>query len=147
MCRASSEIAVATTARSVEDSPHCAASSRPFWRAVTMSTSAPTGTRTSTGIAAAFTPGCLSRPAEVRESLLEVERGRDAFEREPELDHRKRDLRLDADDDRLRAAQPNHVSHITEGPGGEGIDHVQRGDVDDDAARAEMSDLLDQDVA
>jgi hypothetical protein len=82
----------------------------------------------------AFAPKCLARPAEVRESLLEVEGGRDAFEREPELDHRKGDLRLDADDDRFRAAQPNHVRHIAERPGGEGIDHVQRGDVDDDAA-------------
>src|SRR5438132_8105417 len=146
MFRASSEIAVATTARSVTYSPHCAASSRPFWRAVTMSTSEPTVTRTSTGIAAAFTPGCPSRPAEVRESLLEVERGRHAFEREPELDHRERDLRLDADDDRLRTAQPNHVSHVAESPGGKRINHVERRDVDDDPARAEMSDLLDQDV-
>src|SRR5438132_3888521 len=147
MFRASSEIAVATTARSVTYSPHCAASSRPFWRAVTMSTSEPTATRTSTGIAAAFTPGRFSRPAEVRESLLEVERGRHAFEREPELDHRECDLRLDADDDRLRTAQPNHVRHIAESPGGERIDHVQGGDVDDDPARAEMPDPLDQDVA
>src|SRR5438445_10832056 len=147
MFRASSEIAVATTARSVADSPHCAASSRPFWRAVTMSTSEPTATRTSTGIAAAFTPGRSSRPAEVRESLLEVQRGRHAFEREPELDHRERDLRLDADDDRLRAAQPNHVSHIAKGPGGERIDHVQRRDNDDDPARTEEAGPDDQDVA
>src|SRR5512144_875730 len=101
MLRAGSEIAVATSVCSVRDSPRAAASSRPFWRAVTMSASPSIGTWVSTPIAAP--PRRLA--AREREPLLEVERRRDAVEREAELHHRERDLGLDPHHHRPRAAQ------------------------------------------
>src|SRR5262247_1138232 len=118
MLRASSEIAVATTARSVDGKPHCDASSRPFWRAATTSESQSIGTRTSS----AMSPNLLVSlgfAVEVREALFQIEAGRDPFQGEPQLDHRKSHLRLDAHDDGLGAAQPDHVRHVPQGPGRE----------------------------
>src|SRR2546425_15388 len=89
MFRASSEIAVATTARSVEGNPHWDASSRPFWRAETMSTSRSIDTRTSSAMSANLMPGALPLPVKVGETFLEVERRRDPLQREPQLDHRE----------------------------------------------------------
>src|SRR5438034_7551371 len=89
MFRASSEIAVATTARSVEGNPHCAASSRPFWRAATMSESESIDTRTSSAMSANFMPRALPLAIKVCEALFEVQRGRHALEREAQLDHRE----------------------------------------------------------
>src|SRR5882724_6450385 len=101
MLRATSEIAVATSVRLVPARPACAAMSRPRCRAVTMSESWAIGTRVSAGMVAAS-----PHPAgEQLETLLEVERGGDAVERQAELDHRERDVGLDADDDRRGAAQ------------------------------------------
>src|SRR5438445_12680908 len=88
MCRASSEMAVATTARSVEGKPQCDASSRPFWRAETMSATESMGTRTSSAMSANLMVVALHLAVKVREALFQVQRGRHALEREPELDHR-----------------------------------------------------------
>src|SRR5215470_1689708 len=137
MFRASSEIAVATTAMSVDGNPHCDASSRPFWRAATTSESQSIGTRTSS----AMSPNLLlslGLAVEVRETLLQIERGRDTLQGEPQLDHREGHLRLDADDDGLGAAQPNHVRHVPQGAGRERVDDVERGDVHDDAPGAHL---------
>src|SRR5688572_19679994 len=110
MFLASSEMAVATTARSVEGKPHCDANSRPFWRAETMSTSRSMGTRTSSAMSAnLMVLGTLSLAVEVREALFQVERSRHALQREPQLDHREGHFRLDPHDDSLRSAQPDHV--------------------------------------
>src|SRR6266478_7938203 len=147
MFLANSEMAVATTARSVEGKPQCDASSRPFWRAETMSASESMGTRTSSAMSANLMVGALHLAVEVREALFQVQRGRDALEREPELDHRERHLGLDADDDGLGPAQPDHVGHVPQGPGGERVDHVERGDVHDDAPGADLADLQHQGVA
>src|SRR6267378_2915607 len=149
MFRASSEIAVATTASSVEGKPHCAANSRPFCRADTMSASVSMDTRTSSAMSAPFMllDFPLGAAMEVLEPFLQVQRRRHTLQREPQLDHRERDLGLDADDDGLRAAQPDHVGDVAERAGRERIDHVERGDVHDDAARADLTDLIDQRVA
>src|SRR6266571_3386711 len=54
MFRASSEIAVDTRTRSVAGKPHHPASSRPFWRAATMSVSQSMGTLTSPAMSASL---------------------------------------------------------------------------------------------
>src|SRR4029077_14174595 len=145
--RASSEIAVATTAVSVDGKPHCDASSRPFCRAETTSESQSMETRTSS----AMSPDLLTVPialtVEVGEAFLQVQRGRNTFQGEPELDHREGDLRLDADDHGLGAAQADHVGHVPQGAGRKRIDHVERGDVDDDSTRPDLADLEHQGVA
>src|SRR2546428_11841750 len=104
MFLANSEMAVATTARSVEGKPQCDASSRPFCRAETMSASQSMDTRTSSAMSAYLLAGPLAFPVKVREALFQVQRGRDAFERQAQLDHRERHLGLDADDDGFRTA-------------------------------------------
>src|SRR4030095_1107890 len=102
MLRASSEMAVATTARSVVANPQCDASSRPFWRAATMSASQSMGTRTSSAMSAHLLAGALPLAVKVRKAFFQVQRGRDALEREPELDHPERHLRLHSHADGLR---------------------------------------------
>src|SRR5437879_8306674 len=109
MLRASSEMAVAITARSVVGKPHCDASSRPFWRAETMSASQSMDTRTSSAMSAYLLARALPFPVKVRKPLFQVQRCRDALQRQPQFDHRECDFGLDADDDGLRAAQPDHV--------------------------------------
>src|SRR5712691_9906897 len=147
MFRASSEIAVATTARSVEGNPHCDASSRPFWRAATTSESQSMETRTSSAMSPNLLIVTLPSATEVRETLFQIQRSRDTFQGEPQLDHREGHLRLDADDDGLGAAQPDHVRHVPQGTGRERIDHVQRGDVHDDSPGADLAHLEHQGVA
>src|SRR3990172_4124052 len=128
MFLATSEIAVAMRVCSVVDSPLAAASSRPFWRAVTMSPSCSMGTDVSWAMAAApWQP--LTHEGE---ALLEVERGRHALQRQAELDHGEGDVGLDAHHDRLRAAQPRRVGDAPDGAGGERVQDVERRHVDDD---------------
>src|SRR3954471_8031414 len=99
MLRASSEIAVASSVWSVLVSSSCAASARARWRATTTSASDSIAIRCSdsTGTVAGLLLGLQQR-----ETLLEVERGRDVLEAHAELNHREGDLGLDADDDGLR---------------------------------------------
>src|SRR5919199_2963431 len=106
MLRATSEIAVASSVWSVEESASEAASSRARWRAVTTSASDSIGIRLSWSSAtrAGLLPGLQQR-----EALLEVQGGLDVLEAHAELDHRERDLGLDADDHRLGAAQARHL--------------------------------------
>src|SRR5215470_434174 len=101
MLRATSEMAVAMSVRSLPAKPAADASSRPFCRAATMSTSPLTMMRASSITDSDLAP----RHRQQVEPLLEVERGRDVSEREAELDHGHRHLWLDADDDGARAAQ------------------------------------------
>src|SRR5881409_3969848 len=84
MFLANSEMAVATTARSVEGKPQCDASSRPFWRAETMSASESMGTRTSSAMSANLMVVALHLAVKVREAIFQVQRGRHALQREPE---------------------------------------------------------------
>src|SRR2546427_37421 len=134
MLRVSSEIAVATNVRSVGPNPSAAASARPFWRARTTSASERTGIDVSPGASTA-TPargrGAAGRPSDVTarrrsrptdlpslarpfrllvqesQPFLQVERGVDVLQGEPQLHHGERHVRLDADDDRLGPAQPD----------------------------------------
>src|SRR5919202_4814119 len=133
MLRATSEIAVASSVWSVELSWSSAASSRARWRAVTTSASDSMAMRLSTS---AGTVARLPPRLEQREALLEVERGLHVLEAHAELDHRERDLGLDADDHRLGAAQPGHLRDAAQRARHEGVHDVERGDVHDDAARA-----------
>src|SRR4051794_35632109 len=133
MLRATSEIAVASSVWSVLVSSSPAASSRARWRAVTTSLS------DSIAIRCSESGGTVARPIlglEQREALFEVQGGLDVLEVHPELHHGEGDLRLDADDHRLRAPQPGHHGDAAEGAGDERVHDVERRDVDDDAARA-----------
>src|SRR3954466_14084303 len=142
--RATSEIAVASSVWSVLESSRSAASSRARWRAVTTSASDSIAIRLSWSAA---TVGQLPPGLQQREALLEVEGGVHILEAHPELDHRERDLRLDADDHRRRAAQPGHHGDAAQGARDERVHHVERGDVDDDPARAVARDLRHHVVA
>src|SRR5439155_24153921 len=135
MLRVSSEIAVATSVRSVGPNPSAAASSRPFWRAKTTSASERTGIDVSPATSASapsLGPGPSDGTARRRsrptglpfladplrllvqegEPFFQVERGVDVLQGEPPLHHRERHLRLKADDDRLGPAQPGHVRDV-----------------------------------
>src|SRR5215218_3931882 len=138
MFRATSEIAVASSVRSVLEKPRSEPIARASCRAKTTSASDSIGTRT-------LSPTATRLPADLllqeREPLLEVERRVDVLEVHAQLDHRERDLRLDADDDGLRAAQPGHVRDAAQRARHERVHHVERGDVDHDPARPVAADL------
>src|ERR671919_380433 len=136
MFRATSEIAVAISVCSVLENPPAAASSRPFCRAVTISASPVMGTRTS----AATPPVSSVAVTQEVEPFLEVQRGRHALQRQAELDHGERHLRLDAHHDRLGAPQLRGIGDATDRARREGIEDVEGRHVDDDAARAEEAD-------
>src|SRR5262245_366727 len=151
MLRATSEIAVAMTVRSLGEKPNLDASERPSCRAVTMSAADPMETSLSAeslGMpGGARSDGCAGGCVEVGEPLLEVERGCHVLEGEPELDHGEGYLGLDAHDDRLRAPQLDHVRDRPQRADGEGVHHVEDGDVHDGALRAVLPDLLHEVVA
>src|SRR5918996_5647232 len=106
MLRATSEIAVARSVWSVLVSSSSDAISRARCRAMTTSASDSIGI-TDPG-SSATVAGLLPGPRQQREPLLEVERGEHVLEGHAELHHREGDLRLDADDDGLRASEPRH---------------------------------------
>ena len=81
------------------------------------------------------TPRRAGRVAvEVRQALLEVQRRGHRAGAHAELHHGEGDVGLDADDDRLGAPQPGHLGDAAQRLEPERVEHVQRGDVDDDAA-------------
>src|SRR5919112_6298776 len=102
MLRATSEIAVASSVWSVLVSSSAAASSRARWRAVTTSASDSIGIRSSAGSGTTVRGPFLG--LQQCQTLLEVQRRLDVLEVHPELNHRERDLGLDADHHRLGAA-------------------------------------------
>src|SRR5689334_21197258 len=95
-------MAVAISARSAERKPSFPPSVRPAWRAVRMSMSDLIATR----ISSAITHAPLELVVEQAQPLLEVERRLYLGERDPELHHRERHLRLNTDNHRLGPAQP-----------------------------------------
>src|SRR5688572_16662722 len=143
MLRESSEIAVAIEIWSVEEKPIFEAIARPRWRAVTMSLSCEIATVTSSCMRSAGFPHVVQDG----DGFLEVERGPHVGEREPQLDHRERDLGLDADDDGLGAAHLENLADAAQRPDRERIHDVEHRDVDDDALRPELPDPLRQVVA
>jgi len=78
----------------------------------------------------------LGPAVQVGETLFEVERGRHPLEAHAQLRHRKGHFRLNADDHRFRPPKTRHLRQLAERPDGEGIHHVQRGHIDDDAPGA-----------
>src|SRR6476661_11202142 len=103
--RATSEIAVAMTVRSLPLNPAFAASCRPSSRAVTMSAPELTGTRTSS-FTGTFPFGSLVQQGQ---TFFEIQRGLHFTQCQAQLHHGKSDLRLDADDRRLGTAQAQNV--------------------------------------
>src|SRR5439155_1045002 len=147
MLRASSEIAVAIRTRLLFGKPSSEARARPRCRAVRISTSEPMGTRVSSPTRPLSTFVPLDLLIQEREPLLQVERRCHPLQREPQLHHREGDLGLEADDHGLCPAQADHVGDVAQHTGGEGIHHVERRHVDDDAARPKASHLLHQSIA
>src|SRR5438105_9960165 len=107
MLRAISEMAVATTVRSLPVKPTCSASSRPRCRAVRMSCSDPIGRRSSSLIGRPF-PALLEKC----QPFLQVEAGGHAVEPEAQLDHGERNVRFEPHDDGVRSPQPSHLSDV-----------------------------------
>src|SRR2546425_8039028 len=150
MLRAIPEVAAAITVWSPLETPAPPARPRPRCRAVTTSTSAAIGISSSSAtVNASRSPldAELRLPIQERQTLLEIERGRDALERQAELHHRERDLGLNPDDHRFRAAQPCHVGDVAQGPDGERVHHVEGRHVDNHAPGPEAPDALDQRLA
>src|SRR3954447_3135668 len=138
MLRATSEIAVAISVGSGRGKPSRSAMARPSARAVTRSASVVMATRTSSSIH--YVP--LSQAIEERDRLVEVERHAQRLQVETELHHCDRHIGLDADDDRRGAAQARGEDDRAPGSGHEGVDHVERRDVDHDPAGAMPPDHL-----
>src|SRR5262245_66592347 len=98
MFRDNSEMAVAISVAAPGEKPTRDASARQCWRAATMSPSTLIGTTVSSAkvrirspIAASGSPpshALSGLPVQVREPLLQVERGGDSLEGESQLDHR-----------------------------------------------------------
>src|SRR5436309_2792528 len=126
MLRAISEIASAISVWSVLVNPTLAASSRAFWRAVTISVSCAIAI-----CASSTTVTAQPRDApQMSHAFLEVERRGDAVERQAQLYHRERDIGLDPDDHGVRAAKPGGVRDRAQRAGRERIEDVERHDVD-----------------
>src|SRR2546422_2209967 len=91
-----------------------------------------------------MTAAALRLGVEKGQALLQVQGRAHSFQGQAQLNHRKGDIRLDADDDRLRPAQFQHVGNAAQRAGGEGVDDVQNGDVDDDTTGAKLADTFGQ---
>src|SRR5579871_4688108 len=130
MLRATSEIAVAISVRSLAVNFSGFASSRAFWRA--SSTSASARICTTSSAAMVVDPELLQEG----ETLFEIKSRIDPLEGEAELDHGKGDFRLDAHDDGRGAKQLDHLRDPAQRAGGKRIHDVEHGHVDDDACRA-----------
>src|SRR6266850_1288740 len=138
MLRASSEMAVAISVASVGDKPSSSAMTRPFSRATTRSLSDATGTRTSVLDSEATLAPLFGPPlsVQVSETFLQVKRCSHVLQLDPEFNHGKSHLGLDPHNHGFGTAQSDHVRKIPKGPGCERIEHIQRSNVNDHAARA-----------
>src|SRR5215213_2330089 len=145
MLRATSEIAVASSVWSVLVSSRSTASSRARWRAVTTSASDSMAIRSSAASGGTVAGSLLA--LEQGEALFQVQRRLDVLELHAQLDHGEGHLGLDADDHGLGAAQAGHHRDAAQGARDEGVHDVERGDVDDDPARAVARDLAHHVVA
>src|SRR5574341_167862 len=144
MLRAASEMAVAMKICSLLVKPISAASARPSCLAVTISASLLIGRTASSSSmpAAAF---CLL--VQIDQPLFQVKGRRRIFQRDPKLDHIKGNIRLDAYDDRFRAAQSKHLDDSPQGADRERVDHVEHSDIDHDTQRALLAHAGGQFVA
>src|SRR5438552_8879703 len=103
MVRATSEIAAAIRVTSAPLKPNSSASERPRWRAVTISVA--DRISVSVSVASMHRHSFRFRLVEKRQTLFQIQRRADAFERQSKLDHRQGDIRLDADNDGLGSTQ------------------------------------------
>ena len=76
------------------------------------------------------------------QALFEVQGRGHVSQGQPELDHGEGHFGLDPHDHGLGAPQADHVGDGAQGPHGEGVHHVQDGDVDDGSPRSVAPDLL-----
>ena len=81
---------------------------------------------------------------EQSQTVVEVERGEKGVHVHAQANRREGDIRIDTDNDCGGAAQAGHLGEVVQRAGREGIQHIQRGDVDDDAARAVATNLVDE---
>src|SRR5215203_766824 len=132
MLRATSEMAVAIRVGSGRGKPSRSAMARPSDRAATRSASELMETRTSSSILC-VPPG---QAIEQRYRRIQVECNAERLQVQMELHDRDRHIRLDADDDGLGAAQLRREDDASHGSGHEGVDDLERGNVDHYPARA-----------
>ena len=92
------------------------------------------------------TVGLTASPGglEQGDSLFEVERGVHRLEGQAPRHHGEGDGRPDPDHHGPGAAEPGSRTEAAQGVGGEGVDDVERGDVDDDPAGPSSTDLVHQ---
>src|SRR5262245_60349515 len=139
--RASSLAAVTIFVWSTRLKPTATAHSRTTCRTATMSSDERIA-RVSSRRTAIPAPAVLERLADQRDPLLDVQRRAHAGQCQTELDERDRDRRTHADDGRLRVEDARHRGDVAEHPADEGIDDLERRDVDEHAARAMLRDPL-----
>ena len=133
MLRATSEIAVASSVWSVSAQLELAGQ---LARALARGHDVGVGLDRDPALSLHRRRGSFSWSLQQREPLLEVQRRLHVLELHAELDHRERDLGLDADDHGLGAAQARHLRDPAQRARDERVHDVERGDVDDDPARA-----------
>src|SRR5438067_11933939 len=89
-------------------------------------------------------PGSRSYVAQQRQPVLKVKGSQRALKRQPELNHRERDIRLDPDDRRSCAPQTNGTGQLTQRSGREGVQNRERRYVDADPGRAALANSVRQ---
>src|SRR5579863_1648536 len=104
MFRASSEMDVAMSVASPVEKPSSIARARPFCRAVTISWSELMATRISPALTVRLSVCVLKFLGQIRQAFLEVQRCRNAFQSQPQLNHSKSHFGLNSYDNRFRAA-------------------------------------------
>src|SRR5687768_13389994 len=142
MLRASSLAAVTILVCSTRLKPSSTAKLRTRWR--TLTTSAPWFTDSVSVFVAGIreTRDVMTGDfAKENHAPLDVEGGAYAGQRKAELDEGDGDGRLHADDHRLRIEHAGHGRRVGQHAADEGVDDVQRGDVDQDSPRAVLHDL------
>src|SRR5580692_3936057 len=97
MLRATSEIAVAIIVTSVSEKPNLRAKLWPACRAATMSSGLPTSTVTSSATVESDRFPQPQLAIQQRQTLFQIQRRVHIVEHQPQLDHGKRHLRLQAD--------------------------------------------------
>src|SRR5215467_16377238 len=145
MLRASSEMAVAMSVASPDEKPSSRARDRPFWRAKTMSWSELMATRISIrDTESSLSLHGLKFLVQIGQTFLQIEGCSNAFQSQTELHHRKSDFRLDSNNDGFGAAQFDHVGNFAQRARGKRVHDVHGGYINDDAARTESHNLLDE---
>src|SRR3954470_3164520 len=100
MLRATSEIAAAISVTSAPLKPISSARARPRWRAVTISVAE----LISVCVSVSIYRRALGLHVQVEKALLEIQRCPHPFQRQAQLHHRERDVRLNSHDHGFRSA-------------------------------------------